>query len=364
MAMVEQRVNVRQSPAPAKPSEVKKGSEVKTVVATTPRKDKVFGAVKNAQTTTLALAKNTQDKTMAIVKNPQFQTVTVSTAGGAVTFGAVGGAFGCMGGVMVGGMMGTVPLAFLTFGTSIPFGAMVGGALGSTAGATAGGLTGAAVGGVTGQVAYVYRAQIKDGYLRVKVVTEEKTKKLKLSLKSARDSAQDFALDRTNKVKAFALERTKKTRALALEAQKKGYAVVCDKRFQVTTAAAAGGAVTCGAAGGAVGTAAGAGTGALVGLPAALFTFGLSIPVCATIGGGLGCAAGATTGATAGGVAGGAAGYNGHKYRKEIAGGASKAWDKVQTSTNKLKIKAMDSVTQVTAMVSGTGGTAGGAGSE
>merc|ERR1712232_1485459 len=107
----------------------------------------------------------------------------------------------------------------------------------------------------------------------------------------------------------------------------------------------AGGAVVGGTTGGAVGTVAGAGTGALIGLPAALFTFGLSIPVCATIGGGVGCAAGATTGAAAGGVVGGSAGYNGHKYRKEIAGGASKAWGRLQNGTNQLKIKAMDSVT-------------------
>merc|ERR1719152_158302 len=104
-----------------------------------------------------------------------------------------------------------------------------------------------------------------------------------------------------------------------------------NQRVQVTAASAAGGAAVGGVGGGAVG----AGAGALVGLPAALFTFGLSIPVCATIGGGLGCAAGATTGATAGGVAGGAAGYNTHKYRKEIATGASSAWTRVQTNTTR-----------------------------
>merc|ERR1719375_2584838 len=83
--------------------------------------------------------------------------------------------------------------------------------------------------------------------------------------------------------------------------------IVNNQRVQVTAASAAGGAAVGGVGGGAVG----AGAGALVGLPAALFTFGLSIPVCATMGGVLGVTAGATTGAAAGG----AAGYTGHKYR-------------------------------------------------
>lgn len=159
---------------------------------------------------------------------------------------------------------------------------------------------------------------------------------------------------RSNKVRELANSSTKRAGELAAATKRKSYEVVTDKRFQVTAASAAAGATTCGTAGGAVGTLAGAGTGAVVGVPAALFTFGLSIPVCATIGAGLGCAAGATTGAAAGGAAGGAAGFHTHKYRKEIADGASSAWGAVQSGTSKLKTQALDSVTHVAAVVSGT----------
>lgn len=58
-----------------------------------------------------------------------------------------------------------------------------------------------------------------------------------------------------------------------------------------STRAAAGGV-----AGGVVGLASGVIGGAVVALPAALFTFGLSIPIGAAFGGGLGCAAGASAG--------------------------------------------------------------------
>merc|ERR1712045_318933 len=59
----------------------------------------------------------------------------------------------------------------------------------------------------------------------------------------------------------------------------------------------------------------GATIGGVVGLPLALFTFGLSIPVSATIGG----ACGFVTGAAAGGTVGGATGYRLYKRRDQIA---------------------------------------------
>merc|ERR1711869_110176 len=105
---------------------------------------------------------------------------------------------------------------------------------------------------------------------------------------------------------------------------------------QVTAASAAGGAAVVGVGGGAVG----AGAGALVGLPAALFTFGLSIPVCATVGGAVGATAGGATGA----VAGGTAGYTGHKYKKEISDGARGLFGKARARTNQITAKAVDSV--------------------
>jgi len=345
-----------------------KKDEGTSVVAVVPNKQKLVSAIQQSRAATLALAKNTQDKTVTIIKNPHFQVVTVTTASGTVSLAAVGGAFGCMGGMVVGAMVGTVP-ALLTFGTSIPVGAVVGGALGAPAGACMAGIAGGVAGGAIGHGGYVWRAEIRDGVIRFKVAATDKKTQLKLALTAAKDSTVDraskacaFASERREKARAFTTHKSQQVGALAVSTKTRSYAVVTDKRVQVTAASAAGGAVVVGTAGGAVGTVAGAGTGALVGLPAAIFTFGLSIPICATIGGGMGCVAGATSAGAVGGVAGGAAGYNAHKYQHEIAGGAQSAWSKVRNGTNLLKVKAADSVAQVRTMC-GTGGT-GGAGTE
>lgn len=171
-------------------------------------------------------------------------------------------------------------------------------------------------------------------------------------------------MERASKVRSFTLDTGKKAGETALAAKKRGHEVVTSRRFKVTAASATAGAAAGGVAGGTAGTVMGAGAGALIGLPAALFTFGLSVPFCSVVGGGLGCAAGATSGSTAGGVAGGAAGYGAHTYRNEIADGANSAWGKALASTNKVKTHARHGVLQVTSLVSGTGGTAGGPGSE
>mmetsp|Transcript_46437 Transcript_46437/g.83851 ORF Transcript_46437/g.83851 Transcript_46437/m.83851 type:complete len:80 (-) Transcript_46437:28-267(-) len=61
-------------------------------------------------------------------------------------------------------------------------------------------------------------------------------------------------------------------------------------------------------------------TGAAVGIVPAVFTFGLSIPVGAMLGGGAGCVTGAATGAGTGLAAGTAVGYGGYAYRSELKG--------------------------------------------
>merc|ERR1712050_544193 len=77
---------------------------------------------------------------------------------------------------------------------------------------------------------------------------------------------------------------------------------------QVTTASAIVGAGTLGAVGGGAGLVGGGAVGAAVGVPAALFTFGMSIPLCATVGAVVGGGTGATVGGTTGLVTGGVAG--------------------------------------------------------
>merc|ERR1719512_449195 len=92
-----------------------------------------------------------------------------------------------------------------------------------------------------------------------------------------------------------------------------------DRCFQATAASSVTGAVTLGTAGGVAGLATGATIGGVVGMPLALFTFGLSIPVSATIGGTCGLVTGAAAGGTVGAVCGGATGYKLYQRRDQIA---------------------------------------------
>jgi len=82
-----------------------------------------------------------------------------------------------------------------------------------------------------------------------------------------------------------------------------------------------------GAGGGVVGFFAGGALGAAAGVPLSLFTFGLSIPVGAAIGGGAGMCAGALTGGTAGLVGGAAAGHKKNTIADGFTAAANKASD-------------------------------------
>merc|ERR1719453_2785004 len=78
----------------------------------------------------------------------------------------------------------------------------------------------------------------------------------------------------------------------------KPIAIAREPKVQVTTAGAAAGTV----AGGAMGGGAGVLVGAAVGVVPAIFTFGLSIPITAVIGGSVGLVAGSGVGAVGGGA--------------------------------------------------------------
>merc|ERR1712083_779810 len=91
----------------------------------------------------------------------------------------------------------------------------------------------------------------------------------------------------------------------------------------VTAASAAVGGVTAGVTGGTVGLTVGGVAGAIVGVVPAIFTFGLSIPCFAMIGGGVGLCAGTAVGGTAGAVGGGATGYTVYAKRNVIRDGAN-----------------------------------------
>lgn len=308
-----------------------------------------------------ALVKQAKRRYTAIVKDPDFKTLTLTTAGGAITLGAVGGTFGTAVGVVTGSAAGLLPALF-TFGLSIPAGAVVGGAGGLAVGSSSGAL----VGGAAGFGGYKYRLQIKDGVIYVKkrtLTAAEETKSNTIAIvNSAAAKLRKYEADGraqvtllVNKTKDLATSKTERLRAFSSKKCEQAVTLAKDRKVQVTTASAATGGVAGGVTGGTVGLVA----GAAVGVVPALFTFGLSIPICATIG--------LTTGAVGGGAVGaagcGTAGYVGYTKRKEIGDGLQTAMQKTTTSVDFVKAKAAASAGQVResvrALVSGgTGETA------
>jgi len=103
-------------------------------------------------------------------------------------------------------------------------------------------------------------------------------------------------------------------------------------------ASAMGGAVMLGAGGGAAGGVVGGIGGAIAGMPLAFFTFGLSIPIGAVVGGGAGTCIGAATGSAAGAVGGSVAGY-GYGRRAEIKSGMDGVVKQATAASDKVKAK-------------------------
>lgn len=103
-----------------------------------------------------------------------------------------------------------------------------------------------------------------------------------------------------------------------------------DPHFWRKVFATASGAASVGTVGGALGTIAGAAMGAAAGLVPAVFTFGLSIPAGAIIGG----TSGLFLGSAAGGSAGGAAAFGAYQYRAYIQDGLSYVRSKTADATH------------------------------
>jgi len=253
-----------------------------------------------------------RDRAVAILRDPQFQTCTIATAGGTITIGAVGGAFGLAVGTVTGSAAGLVPALF-TFGLSIPVGGAIGGGMGLCAGAT----TGSGVGALAGFESYKYRVEIKNGVIYVKSLAEDTVTKTKQKTLALLDCTKTKATEVVTVVRTKADELVQRARTCTEEAAVCAKAKV-DEAARFATGTTTG--VTCSAAavGAVIGCVGGGTTGSVaggaVGLVPALFTFGLSIPVGAAVGMCLGAAAGGTAGAAGGG----SIGYGGFTYRKEI----------------------------------------------
>jgi len=137
------------------------------------------------------------------------------------------------------------------------------------------------------------------------------------------------------------LQATEVTKTKTMEAGANVRSIAANPAARVTMVSAGAGALSLGATGGAAGLMTGGAVGALVSIPAALFTFGLSIPLGAAIGAGAGLCIGSTAGGATGLVSGGAAGYNAHKHKDQIGSKAKAYRDLAAASTSKLRAQVM-----------------------
>lgn len=338
----------------------------------------------SSQKLSLLRARAVRTASLAWVKSFELATdrgthvMMLSAGGGAVVLGCTGGVVGACGGATVGTVAGVVP-AFLTFGLSLPAGAVVGGGVGGCLGAVAGTLSGLLGGGASGGMAYRYRAEISGGavhvevkVLRAKVMAAEKAKQLQMVANSWTSSIKaraggsmqalsDVTSESLGRVAAFRHAASTCVLLKASELGANAKALALNPAAQVTSAGAAGGAVAIGAAGGSLGLVAGGVAGAAAGLIPALFTLGLSIPVSAAIGSGAGACLGTAAGGATGFVGGGTVGYgaySAYSQREEISLGTLEALTKFSGMAGFMKEKAKEkasmSASFVKAKLSGT----------
>jgi len=266
---------------------VVKTEDIETTGMLTRMEKKVESAIAEVKQTYTTL----RAQTLTIVKNPQFQTITICTAGGTVTLGAVGGAFGLATGVATGTAVGLVPALF-TFGLSIPTGAVVGGGIGLCGGVTAGSVAGALGGGAAGYGGYKYRVEIHDGVIYVKKSAKAYVDGAKLKINDMVVLAKKEGAEFDKWIREYAKETPQSIVDFTKRNVDRIVAAPKDPMFQVTAASTTVGAM----AGGTVGMATGGTIGAAIGVVPAVFTFGISIPICGAIGGGVGCAVGTGAG--------------------------------------------------------------------
>merc|ERR1719240_1190418 len=152
-------------------------------------------------------------------------------------------------------------------------------------------------------------------YVKANVVETQGVVKVKVIEQCA--ATKSWALAIADSAKTNAVSASQLAKAKVVEALDGSKTMAAQKPVAASTA---GGAVLGGAGGGAAGLASGGIVGAACGVPFALFTFGLSVPVGAAIGGSVGACVGATAGGAAGAVGGSAAGV-GFEHRAQIKKG-------------------------------------------
>merc|ERR1719323_1118109 len=127
---------------------------------------------------TRAKAVELKTATGELVASKSFQATTASATGGATVLGVGGGAAGLAVGGAAGALAG-LPLALVTFGLSVPAGAVFGGGAGLAMGAATGASIGAVGGGAAGFGAYSKREDIHKAASKVASTVGDSTSYVK-----------------------------------------------------------------------------------------------------------------------------------------------------------------------------------------
>jgi len=207
--------------------------------------------------------------------------------------------------------------------------------------------------------------KLKNGFIYMHALVGDKVVSVRISLTDLVYSLTAKASEFSAETRARVFTAKARIQDIAMNAAQLTKRTVTDRSVQVTAVGAVGGAASMGVSGGAAGLATGSVIGAACGLPAAFFTFGLSIPIAAAVGGATGLCAGAVTGGAVGLVGGGATARTVHKHSDGIKGGAAGALNRASGYKLYVSQKAKgytDSVAETTMrmkskLVGGTGST-------
>merc|ERR1719265_906884 len=245
--------------------------------------------------------------------------VMISASTGAVIIGTAGGLLGMLGGVVLGGAVGTIH-APLTAGLSVPVACAAGGSLGAAGGAAAGTVAGLMTGTAVGSAAHAYGAEIKDVAFVLQEFAHERCAKALTRIAGATRTAKCT------------------TDGLAHGFIRGACGIVADRQMQAAVETAVPLAVLVGASAGITGLMAGSTLGAILGAAPALFTLGLSIPAGAALGGGAGLCVASTVGGAIGFVGGGAVGYTTYAPQQEahVSSGHGTGLRPLRSTVNRL----------------------------
>lgn len=241
-------------------------------------------------------------------EDPEALAAVVTGASAALCLGVMGAILGSSAGGAAGVVFGILPAIF-TLGLSVPVGLLVGAGSGLCTGFAVGSSIGFVAGAAAGGTFAYFRVEI-------------------LNTANGVMSRVDYFYDRlvrqpSMKVKSTTKGICDKTKHSVEYTKSCAKALAASRHAQITVASGATGAAALGTVGATGGALAGAATGAAIGFLPALFTFGLSIPVGAVLGGGMGLFLGTAAGASTGFVGGATLGYAGYKGRHQPARAAA-----------------------------------------